>query len=121
MKKKKLDQVKLWTQITLISSNFISFYPLCINLKLSNFFLDFSKTCWVCFGGEQDDIGAEWIRPCRCRGTTKWVHHKCLMRWVDEKQKGHAYTKVSCPQCNTEYVIIFPPFGKPSNPAFLQI
>nr|CAB3263648.1 E3 ubiquitin-protein ligase MARCH5 [Phallusia mammillata] len=73
---------------------------------------DLHKNCWVCFGGEQDDVGAEWIRPCRCRGTTKWVHHTCLMRWVDEKQKGHAYTKVSCPQCNTEYVIIFPPFGR---------
>ena len=34
------------------------------------------------------------------------------MRWVDEKQKGHSFTKVSCPQCNTDYVIVFPPFGK---------
>ncbi|XP_002131907.2 E3 ubiquitin-protein ligase MARCHF5 [Ciona intestinalis] len=73
---------------------------------------DTSKSCWVCFGSESDDITAMWIRPCRCRGTTKWVHHNCLMRWVDEKQKGHSYTKVHCPQCNTEYVITFPPFGK---------
>ena len=70
------------------------------------------KSCWVCFGNESDDRSAQWIRPCRCRGTTKWVHHSCLMRWVDEKQKGHSFTKVTCPQCNTEYVIVFPPFGK---------
>uniref|UniRef100_H2YLS6 E3 ubiquitin-protein ligase MARCHF5 n=2 Tax=Ciona savignyi TaxID=51511 RepID=H2YLS6_CIOSA len=73
---------------------------------------DTSKSCWVCFGSELDDANAVWIRPCRCRGTTKWVHHNCLMRWVDEKQKGHSYTKVHCPQCNTEYVISFPSFGK---------
>uniref|UniRef100_H2YLS4 E3 ubiquitin-protein ligase MARCHF5 n=1 Tax=Ciona savignyi TaxID=51511 RepID=H2YLS4_CIOSA len=66
------------------------------------------KSCWVCFGSELDDANAVWIRPCRCRGTTKWVHHNCLMRWVDEKQKGHSYTKVHCPQCNTEYVITIP-------------
>ena len=72
----------------------------------------FRKSCWVCFGNESDDINAQWIRPCRCRGTTKWVHHSCLMRWVDEKQKGHSFTKVTCPQCNTEYVIVFPPFGE---------
>jgi len=34
-----------------------------------------------------------------------------LMRWIDEKQRGQSHTKVSCPQCNTEYVIYFPPLG----------
>lgn len=41
-----------------------------------------------------------------------WVHHACLMRWIDEKQKGHSFSKVKCPQCNTDYVIVFPPFGR---------
>ena len=50
----------------------------------------------------------------RCRGTTKWVHQTCLQRWVDEKQRGNSTTKVSCPQCNTEYLILFPKLGKTS-------
>lgn len=73
---------------------------------------DLMKTCWVCFGNEEDNLSAQWIKPCRCKGTTKWVHHSCLMRWIDEKQKGQIYNKVACPQCNTEYIIIFPSYGR---------
>jgi len=30
---------------------------------------------------------------------------------VDEKQRGNSSAKVACPQCNTEYLIIFPKVG----------
>lgn len=70
-----------------------------------------SRYCWVCFASEDDDKTAAWVRPCRCKGTTKWVHQNCLQRWIDEKQKGNSSTKVACPQCNTEYIIIFPHLG----------
>lgn len=69
------------------------------------------RSCWVCFATEEDDRTASWVRPCRCKGTTKWVHQTCLQRWVDEKQKGNSTVKVACPQCNTEYLIIFPKLG----------
>lgn len=67
--------------------------------------------CWVCYASEADAPNAEWVNPCRCRGTSKWVHHHCLMRWIDEKQRGQTNTKVHCPQCNTEYIVYFPPLG----------
>ncbi len=70
------------------------------------------KTCWVCFASEEDDRTVTWVQPCRCRGTTKWVHQMCLQRWIDEKQRGNSTAKVSCPQCGTPYTIEFPPFGK---------
>jgi len=66
------------------------------------------KHCWVCFGCEQDDPTASWVHPCRCRGTTKWVHQACIQRWVDEKQKGNTNLNVECPQCGTAYVLRFP-------------
>ena len=66
------------------------------------------KQCWVCFATEEDDRTAVWVHPCRCRGTTKWVHQACIQRWVDEKQKGNNSADVECPQCNTKYVIRFP-------------
>jgi len=69
------------------------------------------KQCWVCFASEEDDPAAAWVHPCRCRGTTKWVHQVCIQRWVDEKQKGNNWTQVSCPQCGTEYFIKFPSAG----------
>ena len=70
------------------------------------------RNCWVCFATEADDRTAEWVRPCRCKGTTKWVHRSCLQRWIDEKQRGSSNAKVACPQCNTEYLIVYPKAGK---------
>lgn len=73
--------------------------------------IDDERQCWVCFASDEDDPSAVWVHPCRCSGTTKWVHHVCLQRWVDEKQKGNNTANVSCPQCGTEYIIKFPPSG----------
>uniref|UniRef100_A0A8C2CTQ7 E3 ubiquitin-protein ligase MARCHF5 n=1 Tax=Cyprinus carpio TaxID=7962 RepID=A0A8C2CTQ7_CYPCA len=69
------------------------------------------KHCWVCFATEKEDRAAEWVSPCRCKGCTKWIHQSCLQRWLDEKQKGNSGGAVSCPQCGTEYRIVFPKIG----------
>ncbi|KAH9424397.1 E3 ubiquitin-protein ligase march5, partial [Dermatophagoides pteronyssinus] len=42
----------------------------------------------------------------------KWVHQNCLQQWIDEKQKYNSSLNVSCTQCNTEYLIVFPQHGK---------
>lgn len=72
---------------------------------------DDQKQCWVCFATADDDLTALWVKPCKCRGTTKWVHQSCLQRWVDEKQKGNTFAKVTCSQCGSEYLILYPPLG----------
>lgn len=69
------------------------------------------RCCWICFATEEDNKLAAWVQPCQCRGTTKWVHQSCLHRWIDEKQKGNALRSVSCQQCQTEYIIVYPPMG----------
>lgn len=69
------------------------------------------KHCWVCFATEKEDRAAEWVSPCRCKGCTKWIHQACLQRWLDEKQKGNSGGTVNCPQCGTEYQIVFPKMG----------
>lgn len=73
------------------------------------------RSCWICFATDEDNKLAAWVQPCKCRGTTKWVHQSCLYRWVDEKQKGNALRSVSCQQCQTEYIIVFPAMGKFAN------
>lgn len=78
---------------------------------VSLLFSMFYRSCWVCFATDEDDRTAEWVRPCRCRGSTKWVHQSCLQRWVDEKQRGNSTARVACPQCNAEYLIVFPKLG----------
>ncbi|XP_058820868.1 E3 ubiquitin-protein ligase MARCHF5-like [Topomyia yanbarensis] len=73
------------------------------------------RYCWVCFASEEDDKLAPWVQPCNCRGATKWVHQSCLQRWVDEKQKGNTFKRVSCPQCQSEYIIVLPTMGALAN------
>lgn len=41
------------------------------------------RYCWVCFATEEEDQEAggaavEWIKPCKCKGTLRWVHQSCL-------------------------------------------
>ncbi|XP_048378680.1 E3 ubiquitin-protein ligase MARCHF5-like [Stegostoma tigrinum] len=74
-------------------------------------FTGLERNCWVCFATDLDDRSAEWVSPCRCKGSTKWIHQACLQRWLDEKQKGNSTGRVACPQCNTEYLIVFPKLG----------
>lgn len=69
----------------------------------------------MCFATEDDDYSAQWVSPCKCRGTAKWVHKSCLQRWIDEKQQGNSSVEVACPQCNFTYIIVYPksdPFVK---------
>lgn len=103
--------------------SFIYLQPFCLHLISDALVLSSSppplwarllsfRSCWVCFATDEDDRTAEWVRPCRCRGSTKWVHQACLQRWVDEKQRGNSTARVACPQCNAEYLIVFPKLGE---------
>lgn len=71
------------------------------------------RYCWVCFATDEDDALAEWVQPCNCIGTIRWVHQGCLQRWVEEKQKGNSMRRVTCPQCQTEYIIVYPAMSLP--------
>ncbi|KAG8247661.1 E3 ubiquitin-protein ligase march5 [Homalodisca vitripennis] len=66
------------------------------------------RTCWICFGTDEDNPTLPWVQPCSCRGSGKWVHQTCLLLWVDEKKKENRSAKITCPQCKVEYIIIFP-------------
>ncbi|XP_017064396.1 E3 ubiquitin-protein ligase MARCHF5 [Drosophila eugracilis] len=67
------------------------------------------KMCWICLSGDEDQHRRDWLFPCRCRGTNKWVHESCLNRWIDEKQLMAPDVPVTCNQCRTEYIIVMPP------------
>lgn len=68
---------------------------------------DNEKYCWICHNS-QDDL-SQWVKPCKCRGTAKWVHQNCLQIWVFEQQEGRIYIRNgNCSQCKTEYVISYP-------------
>lgn len=67
------------------------------------------RQCWICFAEEEVELGRtgrEWVRPCRCRGTTRWVHQSCLLSWLDSQVQQDSLVvapAAKCPQCHTAY------------------
>ncbi|XP_034665067.1 E3 ubiquitin-protein ligase MARCHF5-like [Drosophila subobscura] len=72
--------------------------------------LDEERMCWICLEGDvESSQHTHWVHPCRCRGSNKWVHHRCLNRWIDELQSQYPKKPIACPQCRTKYLIWMPP------------
>eukprot|EP00040_Diaphanoeca_grandis_P029892 m.175938 g.175938 ORF g.175938 m.175938 type:complete len:309 (-) comp31835_c7_seq3:221-1147(-) len=69
--------------------------------------VDDERMCWICHldGGESQEL--EWVSPCRCKGSTKWVHQRCILRWINDPKRDHAEKDV-CPNCRTAYTIYDP-------------
>ena len=60
--------------------------------------------CRICF--EEEDINNAnnpFISPCACKGTSKYVHKKCLDTWRNTNRGRDAYYK--CMECNHEYIV----------------
>ena len=43
------------------------------------------KSCRICLGEENEDEN-ELISPCKCSGTMKYIHLKCLQEWINGKK-----------------------------------
>ena len=57
--------------------------------------------CYICLdAGDTDDL----ISPCKCDGTTKYVHKKCLLNWIYETTNPESREK--CTICKHEYQFI---------------
>jgi len=59
------------------------------------------KECRICFESEED---SEFIHPCLCDGTSKWVHTDCLDKWrqINLNRPGNK----KCMECQYKYRII---------------
>ena len=55
------------------------------------------KTCRICLETEGDDF----IAPCSCRGTQRYVHRSCLDKWRATRSEGFAFS--ACTECKTKY------------------
>lgn len=60
-----------------------------------------NKECRICFEEECEDN--KLISPCDCKGTSKYVHLKCLQKWRNESMNNEAKDK--CIECRKEYII----------------
>ena len=70
-------------------------------LELENHLIN---ECRICFEEENvNDDNNPFISPCACKGTSKYVHKKCLDTWRNTNRGRDAYYK--CMECNQEYII----------------
>lgn len=58
------------------------------------------RMCRICL---ESDAPADdpLIAPCRCAGSMKWVHRKCLNEWRAQEKVPLAFSH--CPQCKFQY------------------
>lgn len=57
------------------------------------------RTCRICFSPEAPE--EKLISPCKCRGTSKWIHIDCLNQWRNHSQNSKSFYR--CDQCHYEY------------------
>jgi hypothetical protein len=55
--------------------------------------------CRICF--EEEDNQSMLLSPCRCSGTSKYVHVDCLKMWIKTSENDIA--KKKCMECRTAY------------------
>ncbi|OMJ83611.1 hypothetical protein SteCoe_15399 [Stentor coeruleus] len=63
---------------------------------------DEEKTCRICL---ESELLHNFIRPCRCSGTVKFVHEECLKTWLASLGKELEGSK--CELCHTKYIMKF--------------
>eukprot|EP01051_Picozoa_sp_SAG22_P000660 SAG22_NODE_19_length_32182_cov_39.206963_17_plen_388_part_00 len=69
---------------------------------------DTDRTCWICYCGDAKD---PVIAPCDCKGSMRWVHAKCLHKWVTTRVVSATTDGPSnaerfvCPHCKVAYLL----------------
>lgn len=53
------------------------------------------KVCRICLSEEDMD---DFCCPCDCKGSNKWVHGKCQLRWVITAKR------TSCEMCGYKWI-----------------
>ena len=64
--------------------------------------MSINKECRICFDNAYQGDN-EFISPCLCNGTSKYIHKKCLEKWRSFADNLKARKK--CMACNAEYQI----------------
>lgn len=60
------------------------------------------KYCRICF--EKDFEGSRLIAPCKCRGSSRYIHVHCLETWQETSIENNTPHKATtCPVCLSEY------------------
>lgn len=61
--------------------------------------------CRICLSEDESDPKNPLINPCKCSGTMKFIHLKCLKRWIENKliiKEKSSVTIISCKNLKCE-------------------
>ena len=64
--------------------------------------------CWICLVDETSTAGTDMIAPCKCIGTSKWVHAACVNDFcVNHLVRNPSRDmRVPCPLCRQPYTFV---------------
>ena len=48
-----------------------------------------NKICRICYQEEEDSLLNPLIRPCKCSGSMKYIHLKCLLHWLKSRTSNN--------------------------------
>jgi len=68
--------------------------------------------CRFCWQPEDEDRGGELLAPCRCSGSVKYVHRRCLGAWQrTQRSQGALRKSYRCDICKERYRVTRAPFS----------
>lgn len=56
-----------------------------------------TKECWICLSSDPFNF----IKPCQCKGSTKYVHRECFLDYIQTK----SFTNIKCTFCKSKYLL----------------
>ena len=70
-----------------------------------------SYICRICLGEDEEDGQNPMIHPCKCDGTMKFIHLKCLKEWMNSKRlvyngdrvKSYFWKALECELCKMPF------------------
>ena len=93
-------------------------------IEEKNSYSNIQKICRICYLEEDNPLLNPLIKPCKCIGSTKYIHLKCLIHWLktkveidnsdyldNGKYKLYSSEKVECELCKA----VFPDYIKHKN------
>ena len=79
----------------ILYSLFLNYYEYKLNNKKNNK-KKVDKQCRICMEKIDSKVNP-FLNPCECKGTVKWIHKECLLKWINTSKN------YSCPQCKYYY------------------
>ena len=63
-----------------------------------------NRVCRICYQEEEDDLLNPLIKPCKCSGSMKYIHLKCLLHWLKSRTSNNQIMNNSNENFNAYYI-----------------